>query len=463
MDYGDRLAPVALAGEDPVAQLVVDLRAAEALLLEPLGHGRDGGLDAHAVQEAGVHHYGVLVLAYPGLLGDVAALDDLDYGQAELLRELPVALVVARDGHDGARAVAREDVVGDEDGDDLAVHGVDGVDAHGAHAGLVLVELGALEVGLRRGLGLVLPDLVGVRYRAALEPLPDELVLRREDHVGRAEERVAAGGEDLYDVAGGGLEVDLRAGGAAYPVALLNLDALDVVDVVEVVYEPLGVGGDAQHPLALLLAHDGRAAALADALHDLLVGEDALAARAPVDGHAGLIREAVLVHLEEYPLGPLVVLRVRGIHDAVPVEAVAEHLQLLREALDVALGDLAGVHMVLYGVVLRRQAEGVEAYREDDVLALHAPLARDDVHRGVGARVADVEAVAAGIGELDEGEELLPRLIAGDGGEGLVLQPVILPFLFYACEIVAHFLCFLPYKSLVLSSGPFDPSARLRP
>ena len=288
-------------------------------------------------------------------------------------------------------------------------------------------------------------------------------MLRREDHVGRAEKRVAAGGEDAYHVSGGGLEVDLGAGGAAYPVALLDLDALDVVDVVQVVYEPLRVLGDAQHPLALFLAYDGAAAALAHALDDLLVGEDALAAGAPVDGHAGLVGEAVLVHLEEDPLRPLVVLRVGGVHHAIPVEAVAQHLQLLGKALYVAPGDVARMHVVGYGVVLRGQSEGVEAYRKEDVFTLHAALARHYVHGSVRPRMADVQAVSARVRELDEGIELLPRLVAGHGLVGLVLKPVILPFLLYACEIVAHVFSFSLYCSLLCQSAPLTRASRLRP
>ncbi len=60
---GDGLAPVALAGEHPVAQLVVDLLLAEALLHHVFLHGGDGLLDGHAVEEAGVDHNGAVVLA----------------------------------------------------------------------------------------------------------------------------------------------------------------------------------------------------------------------------------------------------------------------------------------------------------------------------------------------------------------------------------------------------------------
>ena len=78
----------------------------------------------------------------------VAALDHLDDGQAELLGELPVALIVAGHAHDDAGAVAHQDIVGNENGDLLAGDGVDGLDALQPDAGLFLVQLAALEVGL---------------------------------------------------------------------------------------------------------------------------------------------------------------------------------------------------------------------------------------------------------------------------------------------------------------------------
>ena len=54
IDHGDRLAPVALAAEHPVAQLEVDLLVALAVLLEPGVHLVLGILNGQAVQEVGV-------------------------------------------------------------------------------------------------------------------------------------------------------------------------------------------------------------------------------------------------------------------------------------------------------------------------------------------------------------------------------------------------------------------------
>ena len=63
---------------------------------------------------------------------------------------------------------------------------------------------------------------------------------------------------------------------------------------------------------------------------------------------------------------------------------------------------------------------------------------KNHVHGGEGTGVAHMEALTGGIGELDEAVELLPGLVPGDGGEGLFLQPLLLPFLFNGCKIVLH-------------------------
>jgi len=135
-----------------------------AVLLQPGVHLILGVLDRQAVQEirvdqrAGGHVGECLLVKVTGGI----ALDDLDDGQAELLGKLPVAGVVGRHGHDGAGAVGCQNIVGDEDGDFLAVDGVDALDALNDNAGLVLIQLGALEVGLAGGLLLIGGNGIGV-------------------------------------------------------------------------------------------------------------------------------------------------------------------------------------------------------------------------------------------------------------------------------------------------------------
>ncbi len=67
---------------------------------------------------------------------------------------------------------------------------------------------------------------------------------------------------------------------------------------------------------------------------------------------------------------------------------------------------MRGMDAVLDGVLLGRQAEGVVAHRVQDVVALHATVAADDVGGGVALRVADVQARAAGVGEHVQDVEL---------------------------------------------------------
>ena len=121
----------------------------------------------------------------------------------------------------------------------------------------------------------------------------------------------------------------------------------------------------------------------------------------------------------------------------------------LREVLHVVVGHLGRVDVVLDGVVLRGQAEGVIPDGEQHVVALHPLFPADDVHGGEGPGVAHVEALAGGIGELDEAEELLPRLVPGDGGEGLLLQPLALPLFLNTGKIVLHMLLLIPVNGFL--------------
>ncbi len=403
--------------------------------MEPVDHRGDRLFDCQAVEEAGVDHDAGVVLEREGLFFDIAAGDDLDDLATELFGEDPVAVVMGRHGHDGAGAVGDKHIVGDEDRDLFAVDRVDAAHTVDLHAGLVLVELAALKIGLA---GCLVH--VGFNFGPVCDlvlPLLDIGVLRGQDHVGRAEERIGAGREDRQLVPGRGLEADLRTGGATDPVALLGLDALDIVHIVQIVDQALGILRDAEHPLALLLADDVAAAALALALDHFFVGQDALAACAPVDGHRGLVGKPVFKELQEDPLRPLVVLRIGGIDHAVPVEAVAEHLELTGKILDIPLGDDGGVDVVFDGKVFGGQTEGVKTDRIEDVIALHALFTRDNVHGRKGARMAHVQSGGAGVRELDQAIEF-GLVTAGLGRIGLALFPPGLPFLFDGGKIVFH-------------------------
>ena len=342
-----------------------------------------------------------------------------------------------RNAHDNTGAVAHEDIVRNEHRNDLARRGVDDFNAVEPDAGLVVIQFAALEVGFSCRRLLIRLDVRPVLNQRL--PLFEQRMLRRNDGIRHAEERIDTGRVDRDVILGVGLEGDLGAGRPADPVFLLGLDALNVVQPrqIQIVNQAVCILCDAQHPLALFLADHRRAAALAHALDDLFVCQHALAARAPVDGHRGLIGKPVLVHLQENPLRPLIILGVRRVDNAVPVEAVAEHLELTGEVFDVLLRHNRRMDVVLDGEVLGRQTEGVKADGVEDIIALHALFAADDIHRRKGSRMTHVKTRCRRIRELDQTIELGSG-IAGDGGVGLRLFPLFLPFCLDGCKIVFH-------------------------
>ena len=140
---------------------------------------------------------------------------------------------MSRNAHDDTGTVAHEDIVGHEHRQHLMRYGVFSLNAVKTNAGLVLIELTALEVGFSCRFLLIRLDLSPVCYLVL--PLIEQRMLGRNDHVGGAEKRVGTGGVNGDLVADIGLEGDLSAGGTADPVALLDLDALDVINIVEIV------------------------------------------------------------------------------------------------------------------------------------------------------------------------------------------------------------------------------------
>ena len=136
------------------------------------------------------------------------------------------------------------------------------------------------------------------------------------------------------------------------------------------------------------------------------------------------------MEFQEDPLRPAVVVRGRRVHLALPVVREADAFDLTPEVRDVPLRDESRVLVLAHRGALGRQSEGVPAHRMEDVVALHAPLARHDVRRRVALRVTDVQARTGGVGEHVKDVVLGPALQdlrVVRRAEGLVLAPDLLP------------------------------------
>ena len=468
MDHRDRRAPEPLARDQPVAQAIGLRGATGAGLLELLDDARDRVALGQSVERLRVDHPAVAGQRDAGPRGVEiqegglvraridrnAALVELDHGngaghrcggvhhdlhrQIERAREVEVALVVRGDGHDGAVAVVGQDVVRGPDRQALAVDRVDRV-ALEEDAGLGPVGGLTFDVRLASDrFEVVLEAHADVRRRAGSE-LRREVAVGGHDEEGRTVQGVGTRREDRDGaLASFDLEVDVGADGAADPVALHPDDLLrpEALELVQVVEQAIGVVGDLEVPLRELLLHDLGAAALAPAVHDLLVGEHGLVVRAPVDRALLAVGQVALVQALEQPLVPAVVLGVARVEDARPVvrrAVLAEALLVLR---DVLVGPLAGLGAALDGRVLGGQAEGVPADRVQHVVAAVTPEARDHVDVGVALGVTHVQ-VARGVREHAEHVLARARVLVAAGAERVGLGPARLPLLLGRVRVVA--------------------------
>ncbi len=394
----------------------------------------DGRLLREAVVLAGMHaRAGLLVPGLPrvGGVGLAVHVDDLPDGQAVLLREGEVALVVARHRHHRALAVAHEHVVADPHLDRFLREGVQHEEP-GGHP--LLLHRG--EVGLHHAALLALLDEGGER-RVGLRGFGRERVFGRHGGEGDAHDRVGAGGVDLeakgsHPVRTGtpaighaprGLfgvgQRELDAEGAADPVALHLLHLLGPAQAVQRVDQLVGVLRDPQVPHGDLALLDRRARAPALAVDHLLVGEHGLVDRVPVHRARLLVGDALLAQAQEEPLVPAVVGGRAGGHLARPVDREPERLELALHVGDVLPGPLRGRHAVRHGGVLGGQAEGVPAHGLQDVEALHAQVVVERVVDRVVAHVPHVQ-LARRVGEHPHVEVLgLVARVRRDEGAGV--------------------------------------------
>ena len=142
--------------------------------------------------------------------------------------------------HDRARAVGDKNIIGDKNWNFRIVDRVYRTHALDANAGFILVNLCALEVGFAGRLCLIGPHFIQVFN--FVRPFFDQRMLRGKHHIGSAEERIRPGGINSHLIARCGGKINLRAGGATDPVALLYLDTVDKIKLVQIVEQSLGIG-----------------------------------------------------------------------------------------------------------------------------------------------------------------------------------------------------------------------------
>ena len=435
---GDRnwAAPVALAGNQPVAHPVGDFGATNTLTVQPGDNLFTGVFAAGAVELAGVDELAFAVIAAVGIVTALGLLNHLLDWQVKLLGELKVAFIVTRNGHNRAGAVAHEDVVGHPNRNRLTGGGVDGVTA-GEDAGFGFVLL-AFNLGFLEGSFAILVNLGAGARRGELG---DQRMLGRQHQEGSTEDGVGAGSKDGDEGGGwiGGVggrfisgslnaKINLRTFAAADPVLLHGLNLFGPFYFIQRRQQLVGVIGDFEEPLLHFLLFYFGTTAPAMTVLNLLVGQHGLVNRAPPLVAFLLVGEAGFVELEEAPLGPAVVFGVGSVDFAAPVNGVTELLGLFAEVLDVGGGSGLRRDAGFDGVILGGQTKGVIAEGAKNVHALLGIEAGEHINNGEVADMTNVKTSARGVGEHFGDEFLGARVADWASLKCLSIGPDFLPF-----------------------------------
>src|SRR5690606_10466235 len=302
------------------------------------------------------------------------------------------------------------------------------------HAALALGEIGALEVTLCRRLFPV--GIHSLALRGQCQRI-DERMLRRDHHVGCAEDRVGTGREYLQVAERRVLEREKQFGAltASDPRLLHAFRGVGPVEILQAGEQPVGVSGNPQHPLAKCAAFDGMAAHLGLAVNDLLIGEHRLERGAPPDRALVDVREPAAEKLKKDPLRPAEVLRISRVDLALPVVGEPERLDLSPKIGDIRLRVGGWMRAGFHGMLLGRKSEGVPAHRMQHIKAAGALVARENVGRGVPLRMTDVQTRARRVGEHIE-HVVLRFAATGVGAERMVFLPEGLPVRFDRRKVV---------------------------
>jgi hypothetical protein len=327
VDDRDRAAPVALAGNAPVAQAELHFFVAEALGGNVGGNGVDRGFVIQTIVFAGIDADATLLVAIPirpGVKREVSPATAMTCLMLRLvfLGEGKVALVVRRHAHHSAVAVAHQHVIADPDFDLLASERM-GDENAGGHALLFHRR----DVGLGHAALLAFLDECG-QCRVIRCGMGGQRMFGGNGAEGDAHDGVGAGGENpqlLRSTVQFIRKCEAHAGALADPVLLHQAHLFRPSwQVVELGQQFLGVGGDFHVIHGDLALFDDGAGAPALAVDDLLVGQHGVVYRVPIYRAELFVNQAFFVEAGEQPLFPAVVLGGAGGEFAFPVNGKAE-------------------------------------------------------------------------------------------------------------------------------------------
>ena len=266
--------------------------------------------------------------------------------------------------HDRARPVLHQDVIGYPDRNPRARGRIRGV-AAGEHAVLLFVL--AFFERAAGGPPYVVEHLIS--FRSSLNELRHQRMLGSEREERCAKDGIGARREDRdVDVELVHAEEQLRALRTADPVPLHGEHRFRPFQERHVVEQLVSVRRVAEEPLLEVLRLDHRATPFAPAVDHLLVRQDGLVVRAPLDRCLFPVRVSGFEKLQEEPLRPPVHLWLVARDLAAPIDRPAHPFHLFADGHDVVRDDLLRMTALADRRVLSIQAERVVAHGTKNVI-----------------------------------------------------------------------------------------------
>ena len=224
---------------------------------------------------------------------------------------------------------------------------------------------------------------------------------------------------------------------------------------VEAFEQPIRVVGDLEVPLREVAPLDGRAAAPAAPVLDLLVGEHRLIDRAPVHRRFALVRQAVLEHAARRTTGSSGSTRDRRSQTRASSRSPCPSAGSGGACSRCSRASSSRVDPALDRGVLGRQAERVPAHRVHDVVAAHAHACARSRRRGCSSCAWPDVQIARGIRQHLEHVVLRARVVVARDVDALAL-PALLPRALDGAKIVTPLVGHPPCL-LRRGAGPLCP------
>ena len=186
----------------------------------------------------------------------------------------------------------------------------------------------------------------------------------------------------------------------------------------------------------------------------VLIGKNNFTGRAVVYQCFASEHKTMLIHLQEDPLGPFIVILICGVDHTIPVKRKTNFFQLIGKSCNILVRDHTRMFACLDGIVLSRKSECIESNGEQHVVSFHSSLSGNYLKAGICLNMSYVHTCSARVRELYQTIELLLGTSI-HCIEDLGIFPFLLPLTFYLSEIVFHFRAssYLDFRSVILSEN----------